>query len=69
MNLDVFSECEPVYETFPGWEEDISEMTKLDELPPNAKRYVDYISEVIGVTIKMISVGTRRRQTIHLLRE
>lgn len=69
LDLDTFSECEPVYETFPGWDEDISEMTKLDELPENAKNYVDYISKVTGVAIKMISVGTRRRQTIHLLTE
>jgi adenylosuccinate synthase len=69
LDLDVFADCEPIYETFPGWDEDISEMTKLDELPENAKKYVDYIAKVSGVTIKMISVGTRRRQTIHLLTE
>ena len=67
LDLDVYTDCEPVYEELPGWSEDISEMTHYDDLPDTAKAYVEYISERTGVKIKLISVGTRRRQTIHLL--
>ncbi len=67
LELDVFSQCEPVYETLPGWSEDISGLKNQDDLPENAKAYIQYISKKVGVQIKMVSVGTRRRQTIHLL--
>ena len=67
LDLDVYTQCEPVYETLPGWKEDISQMTEMDELPQNARDYVDYIVNKTGVKISMVSVGTRRRQTIHLI--
>lgn len=68
LDLDVFSKCTPIYDEMPGWEEDISQMTSYDELPVNAKNYVKYVSNLAGVPISMISVGSRRRQTIHLLK-
>ena len=67
LDLESFDQCEPIYEELPGWNEDISAMTEFDELPENAKKYVQYIESKVGVKIKLISVGTRRRQTIHLL--
>lgn len=67
MDLDDFSQCEPIYETLPGWNTDISQMTCYDELPEAAKSYIQYISTQVGVEIGMISVGSRRKQTIHLL--
>jgi len=67
LDLDVFSKAKPVYTDLPGWEEDISQMTSYDELPENAKKYIQFVSKAVGVQIKMVSVGTRRRQTIHLL--
>jgi len=67
LDLDIFSQCEPIYDTLPGWKSDISQLTSFDELPENARKYVDYINKKTGVNIKMVSVGTRRRQTIHLL--
>ena len=67
LDLDVYTNCEPVYEELPGWDEDISQMTDFSELPENAKKYVEYVSEKINVPIQMVSVGTRRRQTIHLI--
>ncbi|MBI60075.1 adenylosuccinate synthase [bacterium] len=67
LDLDVYSSCEPVYEALPGWSEDISQMTDFSELPASAKAYVEYIASYTGVQIKMVSVGTRRRQTIHLI--
>ncbi len=67
LDLEVYSSCEPVYKTLAGWKEDISQMTNFSELPETAKSYVEYIAAETGVHIKMVSVGTRRRQTIHLI--
>ena len=67
LDLEVYSSCEPVYKTLPGWKADISQMTDFSELPETAKSYVEYIAAETGVQIKMVSVGTRRRQTIHLI--
>lgn len=68
MELDIFSKCEPIYEELPGWEGDISQITKFQDLPPTAKTYIQYISDMAKVPISLISVGSRRNQTIHLLK-
>ena len=67
LDLDVFSEAKPIYDELPGWECDISNLTNFDDLPLNAKSYVKYISNVLGVHISLVSVGSKRKQTIHLL--
>ncbi len=67
LDLDVFSEAEPVYVELPGWDEDISSVTSYDELPETAKKYIQFVSDFVGVQIKMVSVGSGRRQTIHVL--
>lgn len=54
----------PVYEKLPGWECDISKMRKYNELPENAKRYVEYIEKSINAPIKLISVGPEREAII-----
>ena len=66
-SLDVLAECEPVYETFPGWKTDISGIRKYEELPEAARRYVERIAEVTGVKIGIVSVGPGRDQTIDLV--
>jgi adenylosuccinate synthase len=58
--------CRPVYETLPGWEEDISTVRRLADLPAAARRYVDRIAELIGLPVSIISVGPDREQTIRL---
>jgi adenylosuccinate synthase len=55
---------QPVYETFPGWLQDVSHATKLAELPAAAHRYLERISQLVGVPIEVISVGPARAQTI-----
>lgn len=67
LDLEDFSDAEPIYETLPGWDEDISQMTTWKELPANAKSYIQYIEKISGVDITMVSVGSKRVQTIHLL--
>src|SRR6266852_1144646 len=55
---------EPIYETLPGWKSSTLGMTELAALPPNARSYVDFLSEKIGVEIGLISTGPERSQTI-----
>jgi len=57
---------EPVLETLPGWESPTSEARCVEDLPSQARRYLDRIEELIGAPIEMISVGTRRKQVIHV---
>lgn len=55
----------PVYTVLPGWKEDISECRTYEELPENAKKYVEFIEEVTGVPVAMISVGPDRENNIY----
>lgn len=56
----------PVYETLPGWKQDISDVKSYDDLPEAAKQYLSFISEQCGFEISIISVGPKRSQTIML---
>jgi adenylosuccinate synthase len=60
------ADAEPVYETLPGWNTDISDVKSYDDLPQETKDYLSFISEQCGFEINMISVGPRRDQTILL---
>lgn len=63
-SLSVLSECEPVYEELPGWTEDLTDVTSFDELPENAKNYVKRVEELVGIPVKIVSIGPKRSQTI-----
>ncbi len=63
-NINMHKYLEPVYETFKGWKEDISNVKSLDELPENAKIYLNNLEKLVGIPIKIISVGPDREQTI-----
>ena len=54
---DERQKLKPIYKSFPGWKEDISSITTQKELPKNAIKYLDFISEFTEVPIDMISVG------------
>ena len=56
----------PIYEVLPGWGTDTLGVTKNDDLPENARRYVEFLSNFIGVEIGLISTGPERDQTIIL---
>jgi adenylosuccinate synthase len=64
MNQAEFARAVPVYETFPGWTEDISAARSLDDLPGNARRYVDALEKMIKAPISAIGVGPGRDETI-----
>ena len=57
-SLKVLEECEPVYETLPGWSENISGIKKLEDLPANVRSYLDRITELTQAPIFLISVGS-----------
>lgn len=63
-SLKVLGECVPVYEEFPGWSEDITRARHYEELPVQARIYLERISSLAGVPIALIGVGPRRDQTI-----
>ena len=52
------------YRMMPGWEEDISSARTLEELPPNARSYLDFVSDYLGIPIVLIGVGPARDQII-----
>ena len=54
----------PVYEELPGWFEDISHCRSFDELPANARSYVEYLESISGARVSAIGVGPGRDQTI-----
>ena len=58
------SEIEPVYETMPGWESPTGHVRKLDDLPANARAYLDRIEELTNAPVRWVSVGTQRSQII-----
>ena len=65
-SLKELERCEPVYEKFDGWTEDISTVTEYDQLPANAKKYLKRIEKLTGLQLMTISVGPSREQTITL---
>ncbi len=62
-DLTVLAQCTPMYETLPGWEEDITHVRTLEALPPAAKQYVARIAELSQIPIAIFSVGRNREQT------
>jgi adenylosuccinate synthase len=54
----------PVYETFQGWNTPLSSITTYHGLPPAARRYLEAVAHLTGTTIRFVSVGPRRDQTI-----
>lgn len=63
-DTDILSKCKPVYEEHKGWLEDTASVTKFYNLPQKAQRYLGRISELLGVDIYMVSVGSKRSQTL-----
>ncbi|HUU28964.1 MAG TPA: adenylosuccinate synthase [archaeon] len=64
-NPSILEECEPVYETLPGWKSETSDLKDFDSLPKAAQNYLDRISEIMQCAIKLVSVGVQRDQIIN----
>jgi adenylosuccinate synthase len=64
--LSLLARCRPIYETLPGWDDDLTAARRPADLPPNARRYVEYVAEGGGVPVRFVSVGPGREQFIEL---
>jgi adenylosuccinate synthase len=64
LTLEELQRAEPVYEVFPGWEEDISDVKRMEDLPPTAVAYIEAVEQLAGAPVAIISVGPERTQTI-----
>ncbi|MFP6659997.1 MAG: adenylosuccinate synthase [Myxococcota bacterium] len=64
MTLDEVRRAEPVFETFPGWNEDIQGARCLEDLPDAARHYVEVIERLVDVPAALLSVGPGRDETI-----
>jgi adenylosuccinate synthase len=63
-HVEDLSRVTPVYETLPGWGQDITQVRRLADLPAQARRYVDRISQLVGHPVEIVSVGPDRQQTV-----
>lgn len=63
-HVDDLRRANPVYETLPGWQREISAVRRFADLPENARRYIDRISALVGRPVKIVSVGPDRQQTV-----
>ena len=59
-----YSRCRPVFETLPGWREPLAGETEYQSLPEKARNYLDYLSDLVGLPVAMISTGCDRRSLI-----
>ncbi len=66
VGADAVARCKPIFEDFPGWTESTYGVTKWEELPENARKYLTRLSEVAGAPIAVVSTGPDREQTILL---
>jgi adenylosuccinate synthase len=60
----LLAKAKPIFETFQGWPEEIDHITSPDDLPENAKAYLDFISRYLDLPISIVSVGPKRSQTV-----
>jgi adenylosuccinate synthase len=65
-DLEMLKECKPIYETLPGWQEDITGAKSFADLPQRAQEYLKFLEKQVGCPIQIVSVGPRRDQTIIL---
>ena len=66
LDADDIVACQPVYESFAGWTEPTVGLTQWDQLPLNARRYLERVQQHMGAPIDMVSTGPGREHTILL---
>jgi len=59
-----FARCEPIYESFPGWRSDTTQIERVDDLPKAAQAYLRRLEELLTVSICLISIGSKREQAL-----
>jgi adenylosuccinate synthase len=63
--VEDLARARPVYRTLPGWKRDVSQLRRLADFPPEARAYLDCLSELIGRPVEIVSVGPDREQTVY----
>ena len=61
---EVMGRVEPVFETIPGWQQDVTQATSMSDLPAGAHLFLDRVSELVGCPVEIVSIGPGREQTI-----
>ncbi len=64
LDLAELNHVQPVYKTLPGWKAKSTGVTSFDELPPNARDYLNFVADDLEVEICLVSTGARRAETI-----
>jgi adenylosuccinate synthase len=67
-HLSDLARCRPVFETLPGWQDDLTGCRNWDDLPGAARDYVGFLGKQLGVPVSIVSVGPERKQTIDVPR-
>ncbi len=62
--IHILENCEPVYETFSGWQQSTANARAFDDLPRAAQQYLDAVQQITNIPIQIVSVGSDREQTI-----
>lgn len=65
-SLETMTKCEPVYQEMEGWEENLTSIKKLKDLPQKVSKYVNFIQDFLGIPIILLSLGPERGQDIVL---
>jgi adenylosuccinate synthase len=63
-NQSLFHDAEPVYEELEGWDEDLGRVRSFGDLPSSARKYLDRLQDLAGVSIGVVSVGPAREQSL-----
>jgi adenylosuccinate synthase len=63
-DMDTLAEVEPVYETLPGWQQEIGSVRRWADLPAEGRAYVERLEQLVGAPIRMVSVGPDRTATL-----
>jgi adenylosuccinate synthase len=66
LDADEIAACVPVYEELPGWSESTAGLTRWEQLPANAQRYLERVRALTATPIDMVSTGADREHTILL---
>jgi adenylosuccinate synthase len=66
LDADEIAACRPVYHRLPGWSESTAGSTQWEDLPVNARRYLEFLQAAVGVPVDMVSTGPDREHTIVL---
>ena len=63
-SLALLENCKPVFKTFPGWKANTFALRKLEDLPSNARKYVDFLEDFLQMPVAMISTSPERDDTV-----